>query len=300
MIDELNDFTSLLIEAAEIIVENQQASTSLIQSRLKLGYNRAGSIIDQLEELGILGQSKSNSARDVLIKNKKELKELLLSKIPNDSEENILFNKINQIKVDENIIFTENLNNDFDEIILKFKLLHQQEKYFEAINLFEDKIETYINDSNLYIAQKYVYALYKNDGTEKKALKEVLYYIDKFPQTDIFFHNAGLIYEYLGRYEHVDYFKDALHFYTLDNNKEKVKELKEKIELHKKNATHEFKVSDGITFCKYCGIKSEYAGSFCSDKTIPHNFILKNIDGKKTPICKKCGEKSEYARSQCI
>jgi S-DNA-T family DNA segregation ATPase FtsK/SpoIIIE len=52
-------------EAARLIVQNQQGSTSLIQRKLKLGYNRAGRIIDQLESAGIVGPFEGSKAREV-------------------------------------------------------------------------------------------------------------------------------------------------------------------------------------------------------------------------------------------
>ncbi len=64
---DLDDRDSMFEEAARVIVEHQQGSTSLIQRKLKLGFNRAGRIIDQLEAAGIVGPFKGSKARDVLI-----------------------------------------------------------------------------------------------------------------------------------------------------------------------------------------------------------------------------------------
>ena len=58
----------LFTEAARLIVQHQQGSTSLIQRRLKLGYNRAGRIIDQLESAGIVGPFEGSKAREVRFK----------------------------------------------------------------------------------------------------------------------------------------------------------------------------------------------------------------------------------------
>lgn len=58
---------SLFAEAAEIIVNAQQGSASLLQRKLKLGYNRAGRLIDQLEAAGIVGPFEGSKARRVLI-----------------------------------------------------------------------------------------------------------------------------------------------------------------------------------------------------------------------------------------
>src|SRR3546814_10021612 len=54
-------------EAARLVVRHQQGSTSLIQWKLKLGYNRAGRIIDQLEAAGIVGSFEGSKAREVLV-----------------------------------------------------------------------------------------------------------------------------------------------------------------------------------------------------------------------------------------
>jgi len=64
-------------EAAHIIVLHQQGSASLLQRKLKLGYNRAGRIIDQLEAAGIIGQFEGSKARQVLIPDEISLEQLL-------------------------------------------------------------------------------------------------------------------------------------------------------------------------------------------------------------------------------
>ena len=63
----------LFEDAARIIVQNQMGSTSLIQRRLKLGYNRAGRLMDQLEEAGIVGENLGSKAREVKFKTEMEL-----------------------------------------------------------------------------------------------------------------------------------------------------------------------------------------------------------------------------------
>ena len=71
-------------EAARMVVEHQQGSTSLIQRRLKLGYNRAGRIIDQLEAAGIVGPFEGSKARKVLIRDLISLEELITNIKKND------------------------------------------------------------------------------------------------------------------------------------------------------------------------------------------------------------------------
>ena len=67
----------LFEEAARLIVVHQQGSTSLIQRKLNLGYNRAGRLIDQLEKAGIVGPFKGSKAREVLVHTEAELEEMM-------------------------------------------------------------------------------------------------------------------------------------------------------------------------------------------------------------------------------
>jgi len=64
-------------KAARLVVQYQQGSTSLIQRKLSLGYNRAGRIVDQLEAAGILGPFEGSKARDVLIQDEISLEQIL-------------------------------------------------------------------------------------------------------------------------------------------------------------------------------------------------------------------------------
>ena len=64
---DISERDALFREAAEIIVTSQQGSASLLQRKLKLGYNRAGRLIDQLEAAGIVGQFEGSKARNVNI-----------------------------------------------------------------------------------------------------------------------------------------------------------------------------------------------------------------------------------------
>jgi S-DNA-T family DNA segregation ATPase FtsK/SpoIIIE len=81
-LEKNGDFNSadkdpLFEEAARLIVQNQVGSTSLIQRRMKLGYNRAGRLMDQLEAAGVVGANQGSKAREVLIKTEAELLEYL-------------------------------------------------------------------------------------------------------------------------------------------------------------------------------------------------------------------------------
>ena len=67
----------LFEDAARLIVQNQVGSTSLIQRRMKLGYNRAGRLMDQLEMAGIVGPNQGSKAREVLFKTEAQLQDYL-------------------------------------------------------------------------------------------------------------------------------------------------------------------------------------------------------------------------------
>ncbi len=75
--DDPSERDGLFNQAAEIVVSTQQGSASLLQRRLKLGYNRAGRIVDQLESAGIIGPFEGSKAREVLIKDMLSLEQFL-------------------------------------------------------------------------------------------------------------------------------------------------------------------------------------------------------------------------------
>ncbi|GAB3327277.1 DNA translocase FtsK [Larkinella ripae] len=76
---DLENRDPMFDEAARLVVNHQQGSTSLIQRRLKLGYNRAGRLIDQLEAAGIVGAFEGSKAREVLVQDINALEEMLKS-----------------------------------------------------------------------------------------------------------------------------------------------------------------------------------------------------------------------------
>jgi S-DNA-T family DNA segregation ATPase FtsK/SpoIIIE len=80
----MDDRDALFEDAARLIVLHQQGSTSLIQRKLKLGYNRAGRIIDQLEAAGVVGPFEGSKAREVLIPDEYALEQFLNNINEND------------------------------------------------------------------------------------------------------------------------------------------------------------------------------------------------------------------------
>ncbi|MBN2732523.1 MAG: DNA translocase FtsK [Balneolaceae bacterium] len=75
--DPLDDIDEYFEAAAKVIVLHQQGSVSLLQRKLKIGYNRAGRIIDQLYNAGVVGPYQGSTARDVLVDDEEELEQLL-------------------------------------------------------------------------------------------------------------------------------------------------------------------------------------------------------------------------------
>jgi S-DNA-T family DNA segregation ATPase FtsK/SpoIIIE len=74
---DAGDRDRMFEEAARLVVRHQQGSTSLIQRRLSLGYNRAGRIMDQLERAGIVGPNNGSKAREVLFHSEPDLEQFL-------------------------------------------------------------------------------------------------------------------------------------------------------------------------------------------------------------------------------
>lgn len=76
---------SMFDEAARILVLHQQGSTSLLQRKLKLGYNRAGRLVDQLEAAGVIGPFEGSKARKVLVPDEAALEQLLRGSSSDDN-----------------------------------------------------------------------------------------------------------------------------------------------------------------------------------------------------------------------
>ncbi|NQU85048.1 MAG: DNA translocase FtsK, partial [Mariniphaga sp.] len=76
---DLSNLDEMFEDAARLIILNQMGSTSMIQRKFSIGYNRAGRIMDQLEAAGIVGPSEGSKARQVLISDEYSLEQLLNS-----------------------------------------------------------------------------------------------------------------------------------------------------------------------------------------------------------------------------
>lgn len=77
--EEAAESDNVLIQVAHFIVQNQQGSTSAIQRNFRLGYNRAGRIMDKLEKMGIVGRQDGSKPREVIVSDMRQLEDILLS-----------------------------------------------------------------------------------------------------------------------------------------------------------------------------------------------------------------------------
>ena len=77
--NDLLQLDSMFEEVARFVVQNQQGSTSSIQRRFSIGYNRAGRIMDQLEMAGVVGKAEGSKPREVLIADMMSLEKILSS-----------------------------------------------------------------------------------------------------------------------------------------------------------------------------------------------------------------------------
>jgi DNA segregation ATPase FtsK/SpoIIIE and related proteins len=114
---DINDKDPLFEEAARLIVQNQVGSTSLIQRRMKLGYNRAGRLMDQLEAAGIVGPNLGSKDREVRIKTEAELNEFLAMVGDDSFEDDSSKHKGYKIISDFKIKYREQIEKRKQEII---------------------------------------------------------------------------------------------------------------------------------------------------------------------------------------
>lgn len=121
------DFDPSFVEAAQLIVETQIGSTSLIQRRLKFGYNRAGKIMDELEAAGIVGKINGATIREVLVKDLNTLWEIV-----QNIKDNTNFSNPAPIIKKNDFEFTQQYYNLLTDFNLELKSI--------SINLSKDKV----------------------------------------------------------------------------------------------------------------------------------------------------------------
>ncbi len=150
---KFSELDELFEDAAKLIVNTQHGSTSLIQRKLQLGYNRALRIMDQMEQLGIVGPAQGGKPREVLIYSSEKLDDILKSikkkensenketlkqndaekKISNEKSE---LEKIN-IKIKETMVVHN--NSVLHGAIGGFKVKESEKSYYTAVDLRSER-----------------------------------------------------------------------------------------------------------------------------------------------------------------
>lgn len=154
----------LFEDAARLIIVHQQGSTSLIQRKLVIGYNRAGRIMDQLEVTGIVGPAKGSSAREVLCTDENDLKCKL---------SHFDYSKLKEIQIEheatEPDLFIESSR------LVKLGIdLEKESMIDEAISVYEKAITPKIPMTHPYDRLMILYRKKKDYENEIRVIKEAI------------------------------------------------------------------------------------------------------------------------------
>lgn len=122
----LEDIDPLFGDAARLIVVHQQGSTSLVQRKFTIGYNRAGRLMDQLQSAGIVGAFEGFKARQVLIPNENHLDQLLKSIKEGTYIPSFPYNLNQDLKEEIRIKYIDSINLKKNELKNKFYLEKKQ------------------------------------------------------------------------------------------------------------------------------------------------------------------------------
>jgi hypothetical protein len=220
-----------------------------------------------------------------------------------------------------------------------FRKLYHEKQYAEVINYFETKLFNSISENYLDIAEKYVWALYRNNGTEVKAYEQYKKFSQQHPDNEIFKLAGAYITQWVGiRNSDIDSLEESTSIFKslnkkdeVDKNKERIikiksdiknKEKKEKEvekaikkEKERKNKdeekqkkieeelrNHKLKSSRGEIYCMFCGVdkKQLYNYESCNGRVNGHNYIFMKDNKDNWKLkCNKCGKSRSYSRESC-
>lgn len=167
----LPDFDSLFDEAARLIVIQQQGSTSLIQRKFAIGYNRAGRLMDLLEMAGIVGAFEGSRAREVLIKNEEDLEQRLNRiQIKECTESDHKEYESEDSAINQAIIDAENSS----RLIPIAQSLEKEGMIDEAITVYEKSILSKIPATVPYDRLMILYRKKKDYENEIRVIKDAI------------------------------------------------------------------------------------------------------------------------------
>lgn len=167
----LPDSDSLFNEAARLIVINQQGSTSLIQRKFAIGYNRAGRLMDLLEMAGIVGAFEGSRAREVFIKNEEDLEQILNRiQIKECTETDYKEYESKNSAINQDIIDAENSS----RLIPIAQSLEKEGMIDEAIAVYEKSILSKIPATVPYDRLMILYRKKKDYDNEIRIIKEAI------------------------------------------------------------------------------------------------------------------------------
>ncbi|MBC8408991.1 MAG: hypothetical protein H8E12_09760 [Rhodobacteraceae bacterium] len=193
----------------------------------------------------------------------------------------------------------------------------EEENYVKVISEFEENENLLSTSEN--IVHHYLWSLFKNEGTEKKALHQVEKY-EVILDTKRWVLLKGHIAKYIGKTNlDIGLMKEAIAFYKIAGDKvsagevaadirnvqQKIKDKKndkkesaKERELAEQNTLHRFKTSRSITFCQYCGKDSSWHDVNCK-REYGHSYVAMKVEDSWQTMCSKCGHDSSYNDITC-
>lgn len=167
----LDSHDPLFEEAARLIVIQQQGSTSLIQRKFAIGYNRAGRLMDLLEMAGIIGAFEGSRAREVLIKNEEDLEQILNRiQIKECTESDYKEYESEDSAINQAIIDAENSS----RLIPIAQSLEKEGMINEAIAVYEKSILSKIPATVPYDRLMILYRKKKDYENEIRVIKDAI------------------------------------------------------------------------------------------------------------------------------